>query len=195
LLDTKFRTISWLTGAIFMLEVYDRVLPSRSVPTLVALSMIALVLFGAQIVLDIVRSRMLVRIGNVFQKAVSGRVFDAQVQQQAVPQNGRAHIEPMRDLDTIRGFLSGQGPVVLFDLPWLPIYLAVVFALHMWLGITAVIGAVLLIIMTALTDVLTRQPSNVASLTAKTRNGVSEQAQRNSDVLTSMSMLGRLRQR
>ncbi|MGI9424207.1 MAG: type I secretion system permease/ATPase [Hyphomicrobiaceae bacterium] len=184
-----------LTGAIFMLEVYDRVLPSRSVPTLVALATIALVLFGAQIILDIVRNRMLVRIGNVFQQAVGGRTFDAQVRLVPKASQTAAHIEPMRDLDTIRSFLSGQGPVVLFDLPWLPIYLAVVFALHMWLGVTAVIGAILLVVMTALTDVLTRRPSNDASLAANTRHGVSEQARRNADVLMSMGMLERLRQR
>src|SRR5690606_367286 len=141
------------------LEVYDRVLPSRSVATLIALSVIAGILFVALGMLDILRSRLLVRAGGAIDNALAGRVFDALVLAPARAGRRGDGLQPLRDLDSIRAFRSGQGPTALFDLPWRPFYLAHVYAYHPWLGLTAVIGAIFLVPLTVLTEVMSRNPS------------------------------------
>ncbi|MCJ2107627.1 type I secretion system permease/ATPase, partial [Methylobacterium sp. E-041] len=119
--------VLYLTGSFFMLEVYDRVIPSRSVPTLIGLMALALTLYAFQGALEAIRSRILARVGAALDEALSGRVFDLVVRaplKGAAPGDG---LLPLRDLDQIRAFLSGTGPSAFFDLPWLPIYLAVCF--------------------------------------------------------------------
>src|SRR5262245_45380728 len=124
--------ILMLTGALFMLEVYDRVLPSGSVPTLLALVLLASVLFGVQALLDVVRSRILVRVGNSLNRSLSPRLFDAILHLSLTARNGAEGQMPFRDLDQIRSFASSGGLLSLFDLPWIPVYLAFCFALHFW---------------------------------------------------------------
>ncbi len=119
--------ILMLTGAIFMLEVYDRVLPSRSVPTLIGLVILAAGLYAAQGLLDLIRGRILVRIGGRLDEALSGRVYETIVRLPLKVGNRNDGLQPLRDLDSVRSFLSGTGPTALFDLPWLPIYLAICF--------------------------------------------------------------------
>ena len=120
--------ILMLTGAFFMLEVYDRVLPSRSVPTLVGLVILAAGLYTAQGLLDLIRGRILVRIGGRLDEALSGRVYETIVRLPLKVGNRSDGLQPLRDLDSVRSFLSGSGPTALFDLPWLPVYLVICFA-------------------------------------------------------------------
>src|SRR5438552_15261111 len=149
----------YLTVSVFMLEVYDRVLPSRSVPTLVGLMILAGGLYVAQGILDLIRGRILVRIGSALDEALSGRVFDTVVRLPLIAGGHNEGLQPLRDLDNIRSFLSGMGPSALFDLPWLPLYLAICFAFHVMIGLTALVGAILLALLTIPTETLTRQPS------------------------------------
>jgi ABC-type protease/lipase transport system fused ATPase/permease subunit len=109
----------YLTGSIFMLEVYDRVLPSRSAPTLVGLVILAGGLYLAQGFLDLLRNRILGHIGMSLDEALSARVYRAVVQLPLIVGNRNEGLRPIRDLDAVRGFLSGMGPSALFDLPWL----------------------------------------------------------------------------
>src|ERR1700748_916057 len=109
----------YLTGSIFMLEVYDRVLPSRSVPTLVGLVVIAAGLYMAQGFIDMLRGRILGRVGTALDEALNARVFDIVVRLPLVS-GGRAEgLGPLRDLDNVRAFLGSMGPGPLFDPPWL----------------------------------------------------------------------------
>src|SRR3954471_10525866 len=108
--------ILMLTGSFFMLEVYDRVLPSRSIPTLVVLVLLAAGLYSALGVLDLIRGRILVRIGNSLDEALSERVYDAIVRIPLKVGNRGDALQPLRDLDSVRSFLSGVGPVAFFDL-------------------------------------------------------------------------------
>src|SRR3954454_20549039 len=100
----------YLTGSFFMLEVYDRVLPSRSVPTLVGLCVLAGGLYVAQGILDLIRGRILVRIGTSLDEALSGRVFEPVVRLPLIAGSNNEGLQPMRDLDNIRAFLSSLGP-------------------------------------------------------------------------------------
>ncbi len=136
--------ILMLTGSIYMLQVYDRVLPSRSVPTLIGLTILIIFLFGLQGLLDFVRQRLLTRVGSTLDAELAGRIFGILI---ALPLKGRGGAEgllPLRDFDTVRSFLSGTGPTALFDLPWMPLYLGICFLFHPWIGIAALVGAIIL---------------------------------------------------
>jgi ATP-binding cassette subfamily C protein len=185
----------YLTGSIFMLEIYDRVLPSRSVPTLVGLVILAGGLYVAQGVLDLIRGRILVRIGTSLDEALSGRVFETVVRLPLIAGGRNEGLQPLRDLDNIRSFLSSMGPGAFFDLPWLPFYLAICFAFHVLIGLTALAGAIILVILTVLTEFMTRKPAREAMGLAARRNDLAAASRRNAEVLVAMGMSGRLTKR
>ena len=180
-----------LTGPIFMLEVYDRVLPGRSVPTLIAISALALVMFGFQGLLDVVRSRVLVRIAGSVDEAMGQRVFDlaAKLPLKALTP---ASFQPVHDLDRIRSFMSTVGPASFFDLPWMPLYLGICFVFHPYIGIAATVGGLLLIAITAATEYLSRQPAKEAQGVSERRMALAEASRRNAEVVQAMGMGGRL---
>jgi ATP-binding cassette subfamily C protein len=184
--------ILMLTGAIFMLEIYDRVIPSRSVPTLVVLLILATGMFAAQGLLDMLRGRILVRIGNSLDEALSPRVYDAIVRLPLKAGNRGDGIQPLRDLDAVRSFLSGLGPVALFDLPWMPVYLVILFLFHPFIGMTALAGALVLVVLTICTEIYTRKPTLQAAEAARTRLQLAEAGRRNAEVLFAMGMAGRI---
>ena len=185
----------YLTGSIFMLEIYDRVLPSRSVPTLVGLVILAGGLYIAQGILDLIRGRILARIGTSLDEALSGRVFETVVRLPLIAGGRNEGLQPLRDLDNIRSFLSSMGPGAFFDLPWLPFYLAICFAFHVLIGVTALAGAIILVILTILTEFMTRRPAREAMTLAARRNDLAAASRRNAEVLVAMGMSGRLTKR
>jgi len=185
----------YLTGSIFMLEVYDRVLPSRSVPTLVGLVILAAGLYLAQGVLDLIRSRILGRIGTALDESLNARVFDTIVRLPLSIGGRNEGLHPLRDLDNVRAFLGSQGPSAFFDLPWLPLYLAICFAFHVLIGVTALAGALILVTLTLVTEYMTRQPAKDALDLAARRNDLAQASRRNAEVLVAMGMAGRLLQR
>src|ERR1700740_438890 len=109
----------YLTGSLFMLEVYDRVLPSRSVPTLIGLAILAAGMYFFQGILDLLRGRILGRIGTALDEAVNARVFDTIVRLPLTVGGRHDGLQPLRDLDAVRAFLAGMGLGAFFDLPWL----------------------------------------------------------------------------
>lgn len=180
-----------LTGSIFMLQVYDRVLPSRSVPTLVALSVLTAALFIFYGMLDLLRGRILVRIGASLDAAISPRVYEAVVRLPLtkLPNGGKA--DPIRDIDTVRGFLSGPGPGTLFDLPWVPAYLAVIYLFHPLLALLAFAGIVLLLVLMLATELMTRKATLAASTHAADRQRLADTSRRNAEVMTALGMVER----
>jgi len=187
--------ILMLSGALFMLEVYDRVLPSRSVPTLIALLILVAGVYAAQGVIDTIRSRILVRVGNSLDEAMSMRVYDAVVRLPLKIGSKGEGAQPIRDLDTVRGFLSGLGPIALFDLPWMPVYLIICFVFHTYIGLTALVGAIILVTITVLTELTTRRPTRSATQFAVARNALTEASRRNAEAIVAMGMVGRIAQR
>jgi ATP-binding cassette subfamily C protein len=185
----------YLTGSIFMLEVYDRVLPSRSVPTLVGLVVLAGGLYVAQGGLDLIRGRILGRIGTALDEAINARVFETIVRLPLIAGSRNEGLQPLRDLDNLRSFLGSMGPGAFFDLPWLPLYLAICFAFHWLLGLTALVGAVILVILTLVTEFMSRQPARDAVTLAARRNDLATTSRRNAEVLIAMGMSGRLTKR
>lgn len=184
-----------MSGAVFMLQIYDRILPSRSVPTLVALAILLAFLFGALAVLDVIRNRILVRIAASLDEDLSGRVYQAIVRLPLTTESRGDGLQPLRNLDAVRNFISGPGPTALFDLPWMPFYLGIIFAFHTMLGITALVGALILITITLLTEALTHRSTKAASGFAQTRNSLAESSRRNAEVVAAMGMADRLERR
>jgi PrtD family type I secretion system ABC transporter len=185
----------YLTGSLFMLEVYDRVLPSRSVPTLVGLVILAGGLYVAQGVLDLIRGRILVRIGTALDESLNQRVFETVVRLPLLVGGRNEGLQPLRDLDNVRSFLSSMGPGAFFDLPWLPFYLAICFAFHVMIGLTALVGAIILVTLTVVTEYMSRAPAREAMGLAARRNDLAATSRRNAEVLVAMGMTGRLTRR
>jgi PrtD family type I secretion system ABC transporter len=187
--------VLYLTGSIFMLEIYDRVLPSRSVPTLIGLAILAAGMYLSQGILDLIRGRILGRIGTALDESLNRRVFDAMVRLPLVMGARNEGLQPLRDLDAVRSFLSGMGPGAFFDLPWLPFYLAICFAFHFVIGLTALVGAIILVGLTFVTEYLSRAPAREATGLAARRNDLAATSRRNAEVLVAMGMSGRLTNR
>jgi ATP-binding cassette subfamily C protein len=188
-------SILMLTGSLFMLLVYDRVLPSRSLQTLIGLAILAGILFAANGLVDLIRGRLLVRIGLALDEAISPRVYEAVVRIPVRMGSSHDSTQPVRDLDTVRSFLSSGGPTALFDLPWMPIYLFLLFAFHPLLGYTALGGTLLLAALTLLTEVLSRKPTALAAQAGIVRNRMAEASRCNAEVIAGMGLAQRMGRR
>ncbi|MEM7776288.1 MAG: type I secretion system permease/ATPase [Pseudomonadota bacterium] len=182
-----------LAGPLFMLQVYDRVMTSGSLPTLIALLALTLSLYVIIGLLEMIRARVVVRMGLEFDQRVADRIFRAAMRRSAV---GRATSVPaLRELDSVRQFMSGPGPLSLLDAPWTPIYLCVVFALHWVLGVVATAGAVILIAFAWLSERASRKPLIDAGRQAAGAIELAEIGQRNAEAITAMGMTDAVRSR
>lgn len=178
-----------LTGSIYMLQVYDRAIPGRSIPTLVALSVLAAGLYVAQGFFDVIRTRLLTRIGAHLDAGLRARVFVATVQMPLQMNRAAQAYDCPRDLDTVRAFLSGNGPTALFDMPWMPVYLVLVFTLHPLLGVLATGGALIMVGLTALTEGLTRAPAAAAAQSGAQKAHWAEASRRNAEAVVGLGMV------
>lgn len=187
--------ILYLTGSFFMLEVYDRVLPSRSIPSLIALCLLALLLYGFQGVFELIRGRMLVRIAGALDESLSGRIYRALIKAPLKLKMQGDGLQGLRDFDQVRSFLSGTGPSALFDLPWLPFYVSICFLFHPVIGMVAVAGGMILTLLTYLTNRGTQMPAKKAAEAGGYRNAFAQASQRNAEVVQAMGMSGRMTER
>lgn len=184
-----------LAGPLYMLQIYDRVLSSRSVPTLVALTIFLVGAYAFQGAFDLIRSRLVVRAAGMLDYHLSTSVHAAVVRlgiQTRSP--GEAH-QPVRDLDQIRTFLTGVGPIAIVDMPWMPVFLFTCFLIHPWLGMLSAAGAIVLVALTVLTERASRDPARAVARDAGTRGAMIEADRRNSETVVAMGMAGTLAKR
>ncbi|MGL1919995.1 MAG: type I secretion system permease/ATPase [Hyphomicrobiales bacterium] len=181
-----------LTGSLFMLQIYDRVLPSRSVSTLIALTILIVVLYAFMGVLEFIRSRILVRIGLTLDHKLSQNSF-SQWLKQSIQIGNRPKYFPLNDLKSLRQFLSGPGPISLFDMPWVPIYLFIIFMFHPYLGLLALVGAVIIFSLALLNELTTKNRINEASIRDSEASGFASLSQRNAESITAMGMEANIR--
>ena len=180
-----------LSGSIYMLQVYDRVIPSRSVATLLGLSAIVVVAYLLQGYFDALRGRMLARIGALFDAELQPKIYFALV---SLPLRGTKPIlaqQPLRDLDQVRAFLSGTGPTAFMDMPWIPLFLIPLFLFHPAIGIIATGGAGAIVAITLLTE---RQSRGAAKITTEgnvQRQLVADALRENADVIRALGMTSR----
>jgi ATP-binding cassette, subfamily C, bacterial exporter for protease/lipase len=182
-----------LTGPIFMLQVYDRVMTSGSYSTLAVLMLVTAGLYGVIGVLEGYRSRLISRIGVEIDQRVGDRVFEASLKK-SVGGPGTA-TGALRELDTLRQFVAGPAPMTAFDLMWTPIYLLVIFATHWTLGLASVLGMAALLFCAWLSEAQSRGPLTEAGKSAARGIELAETAQRNADSITAMGMLTAYRAR
>ncbi len=184
-----------LTGSVYMLQVYDRVLPSQSVPTLVGFTVGMLGLYAIYGLLDFVRLRVLVRIGSRLHRSLQQKVFALSLSLPLIGDADSVRMQPLRDLDQLRGFLSGLGPTVVFDAPWIPFYLVIIYLLHPALGVLATVGAIVVVLLTVVAELLARRPAARASEALLEQRTLAESGRRNAEVVQAMGLSARLGQR
>ena len=180
-----------LTGSFYMLQIYDRALTSGSVPTLVALSVLAVGLYLFQGGFDIIRSQLLVRIGAKIDRILSPIAHRVSVDMPRFGFSTAEALERGRDVDTLRTFMGSQGPMALFDLPWVPLYILFVYFLHPVLGAVTLGGAVVLTLLTVWTEIKSRKLANAAHQANIARNAIADSNARNSDIIKAMGISDR----
>jgi ATP-binding cassette, subfamily C, type I secretion system permease/ATPase len=175
-----------LTGPLFMLQVYDRVLASRSVPTLVALFGLVVVLYAFFALFDFFRTRALSRIGHWLDTHLAQPVFRVWVA------NGSGADRPINELTILRNFMSSQGLPALFDLPWAPIYLAIVFLLHVDLGLLALAGMVLVVAIALVSEIRSRRAIGAAIPLENRESKFADECQSSAEAILAMGMVGQV---
>lgn len=187
-LFSLFVNLLMLMPAVYMLQVYDRVLATLSGETLLMLTLVVVFLFLVMGLLELVRYRILVRIGNRLDLQLSGRLYQAMFRH-GLFTGSRQSAQPLTDLATLRQFLSGNGLLVFFDAPWVPVYLAVLFLFHPWLGLFATGAGLLLLVLTAIGEKLTQPLLSEAAAEQIRANELVDANLRNAEALHAMGML------
>ena len=183
-----FVNLLMLTGPIFMLQVYDRVLSSRSEATLVALVAIVTFLFLMMGILDYARGRVLARAGARFQARLDDRVFEAILRRSVSPIERARPATGLRDLESIQRLLSGPAPFAFFDAPWTPIFLLAIFSFHWMLGVLALAGGLLLIVLTWLNQRLSKDLQLDANVASSQSEGFTEAIRREGETVQGLGM-------
>jgi ATP-binding cassette, subfamily C, bacterial EexD len=183
-----FVNLLMLVPAIYMLQVYDRVLATQSGETLLMLTLVVVFLFAVMGLLELVRSRMLVRIGNRLDTLLSAHLYRAMFRRSLMTE-GSQSAQPLSDLGTLRQFFAGSGLLTFFDAPWVPVYLAVLFLLHPWLGLFATGAAVVLVLLALLNEKLTQPLQAAANAEHIKAQELAGSNLRNAEVLHAMGML------
>jgi PrtD family type I secretion system ABC transporter len=182
--------ILMLTGPLYMLQIYDRVLASRSVPTLVALTIFLIGAYAFQGAFDLIRGRLVVRIASLLDQRLGSTVHAALLRLGIHARGPGEAQQPLRDLDQIRTFLTSPGPVAIVDLPWMPVFLAICFIIHPWLGLLSLAGMAVLLVLTILTERASRGPSQQLMRDSGVRMAMAEADRRNVESVVAMGMAG-----
>lgn len=184
-----FVNLLMLTGPLYMMQVYDRVLGSRSEATLLALSLLVVFLYGMMGLLDYARGRIMARVGARFQAALDKRVFDAMIRRSAVAQDPVAQTG-LSDLEAVQRLISSPVLTAAFDLPWTPVFLAGIALFHPWLGLLALGGGAVLVLIAVFNQLFTRLPMQKANMTGHKANLMSEEIRNEAEMIQSMGMRG-----
>jgi ATP-binding cassette subfamily C protein PrsD len=180
-----------LAGSLYMLQVYDRVIPSRNVATLAGLSLMVLFAYLMQGYFDALRSRMLCRVGTLFDVSLQDSIHTALA---TLPLRGAKPLtmqQPLRDLDQVRAFMSSMGPTAFLDMPWIPVFLLGLFLFHPVIGLTALTGMIAIVAMTLVTNRLSRGAVKAATDLSAQRQVLADATQRNAEVIRALGMMDR----
>ena len=187
-----FLNLLLLTGPLYMLQIYDRVLASGSIQTLVVLSVFALMLYCSYWVLDVLRSRVMLRVANTFDDELNESVFACDVK--APLKLGKSGLlsEPVRELERIRLFVGGRGLIAFFDLMWAPLFFTVMFMFHVWLGILAVTGGLILFLLAVANEFVTRRVNREMALENQIRSSFVSNVRQNIEAVSALGMMPNL---
>ncbi|MCU7646329.1 type I secretion system permease/ATPase [Pseudomonas piscis] len=191
---TALINLLMLVPSIYMLQVYDRVLSSQNETTLAMLSLMVVGFFVFIGLLEVLRSFIVIRIGSQLERRFNLRVYQAAFERNLARGEGYAG-QSLGDLTQIRQFLTGPALFAFFDAPWFPIYLLVIFAFNVWLGVMATAGAALLIALAFLNEAMTKKPLSEASGYSQQSTQLATSHLHNAETIQAMGMLGSLRKR
>ena len=178
-------------GPLYMLQIYDRVLASRNEYTLLALTLVAVALLASYGAMEFVRSRLLARAGLQFDEIVSAPLFERAVKLQLNnPSGGAAQV--IGDADRVREFYTGPGILAFFDAPWVPVFLALIFAFHPWLGLVATVGALVIFSLALLNELATRRRLQAANQEGAQAQHFATATLQNAEVIRALGMQGNL---
>lgn len=185
-----FANLLQLTGSLYMLQVYDRVLGSRSEATLVALSVLVTFLFLAMGLLDNARARIMARIGAKMQDRLDRRVFSAAMRRLTLQPNEPTALAAQRDLESIQRLWASPVLLAIFDIPWIPVFMAAIFIFHPYLGMMAMAGGGILIAVTLLNQVMTKAPLNKTNSLTMAAERMSDMIKSESETVQALGMTG-----
>lgn len=189
-----FTNLLMLVPALYMLQLYDRVVHSRSVDTLILLTIIVVILFITLGLLEIIRSRVLVRIGNKFDSLLSERIFVTLFRlSNKFP--SKASTQPISDLTQIRQYMTSYGVFGFFDSPWIPIYIGVLFLFHPLFGYFSIFAAIVLLIITIINEMLTKEKLEEANSLMRESNRFADAKLRNAEVVNAMGMIENIKRK
>jgi len=189
-LFSAFVNLLMLTGPLFMLQVYDRVLGARSVETLTALFLLVVFLFTAMGLLDLARARLMARIGARFQADLEARVFDAALRRNGMVPNDPVAMAGLRDLDSVNKLMASPVFLALFDIPWVPLFLSAIFLFHPYLGFLSIGGGALLIGVTLLNQSVTAKPLQTATGAQIASDRLADQLRDEAELVQALGMRG-----
>lgn len=189
-----FINLLMLVPAIYMLQLYDRVLTSRSESTLIMLTMIVVFLFITMGLLEFVRSRILVRIGAKIDNNLSDNLF-ASMFKRALGEPAHNTPQPVSDLSTIRQYLTGNGLFAFFDAPWLPIYIGILFVFHPYFGVFAMVAVMILLSITIANEYSTKKLLSEANSEGLVSSNYAGSCLKNAEVVSAMGMENQLKQK
>jgi len=189
---SMFINLLMLVSPLYMLQLYDRVLSSRSEGTLISLTIIAGMLLAVYGLLEMVRTRVLVRAGLLFDEMVAQPVFNA-IHRAMLRRPDGGQVQTLRDIDMLREFLTGAGLIAFCDAPWFPLFVFGAFLLHPWYGWIAIAGGLVIWSLTLLNEILTRRDLAESAIASMTATQHAATTFRNVEVLQAMGMLGALR--
>ncbi|MCE6958495.1 type I secretion system permease/ATPase [Cereibacter sphaeroides] len=189
-LFSVFVNLLMLTGPLYMLQVYDRVLGSRSEETLLALSLLVTFLFVAMGLLDHARSRVMARIGARFQDGLDRRVFEASLRRLSIAPSDPAALAAQKDLEAVQRLWSSPVLISLFDIPWTPFFLAAIFIFHPALGILAIAGGIVLILVTLLNKRMAEAPMQRANGATLVSDRFAENLKAEAEAVQALGMAG-----
>lgn len=189
-LFSAFVNLLMLTGPIFMLQVYDRVLGARSVETLTALFLLVVFLFTAMGLLDLARARLMARVGARFQADLESRVFEAALRRNGMVPNDPVAMTGLRDLDAVNKLMASPVFLALFDIPWVPVFLSAIFLFHPYLGFLSIAGGALLIGVTLLNQSMTAKPLQTATGAQIASDRLADQLRDEAELVQALGMRG-----
>lgn len=185
---SMFVNLLMLVPPMYMLQVYDRVLTTQSEATLLMLTMVVVFLFIVMGGLELIRSRILVRVGNRLDTSINARLYSAMFRR-SVSAQGQQSAQPLNDLTSLRQFLTGNGLFAFFDAPWVPVYLGVLFLFNVWLGVFATCAGIVLLILAIANEKATKGLLAEASSEHIKAQDLANANLRNAEVLHAMGML------
>lgn len=184
---SAFANLLMLTGPLYMLQVYDRVLGSGSEETLVALTLLVVFAYSVMGLLDYTRGRIMARVGARFQDDLDRRVFDAVVRKSAVAPDIKTNAS-LADLEAVQRTITSPVLMAAFDLPWTPIFFAAIFVFHVWLGYLALAGGAVLIVIAIANQYLSRGAQARAAIAGQQASGMSDQIRTEAEMVQAMGM-------